>query len=67
MKPKTIPPLSPDIAFFPIGLVPQTGMPQIYAARSKELLYDSLEYNPLFIRNPFGPQLLSVSRPNHHW
>ena len=52
---------------FPIGLVPQTGMPQIYSARSKELDYDTLIGEPLFIRNPFGPQILVISRPNHHW
>jgi hypothetical protein len=52
---------------FPIGLAPQTGMPPIYASRSKELLYDSLLHEPLFVLNPFGPQILPVSRKNHRW
>jgi hypothetical protein len=45
----------------------QTGMPSIYPSRSKELLYDSLMDSPVFILNPFGPQQLNLSRPNHHW
>jgi hypothetical protein len=44
-----------------------TGMPPVYQSRSKELLYDSLMYLPTFILNPFGPQELHLSRPNHHW
>jgi hypothetical protein len=51
----------------PISLVPQTGMPQVYQHRSKEIIYDALQDNPKFIKNPFGPQLLPLSRPNHHW
>jgi hypothetical protein len=42
-------------------------MPQIYAARSKEIIYDSLEDDPKFIKNPFGPQALYLARPNHRW
>jgi hypothetical protein len=52
---------------FPIGLVPQTGMAPVYHPRSKELIYDCLEQNVRFVKNPFGPQLLVLSRPNHHW
>lgn len=61
------PPPGPGNAQFPIGLVPQTGMPQIYASKSKELSYDTLMNEPLFMRNPFGPQVLAIGRPNHHW
>jgi hypothetical protein len=50
-----------------VGLVPQTGMPPPYHTRSKEIIYDALEDNPRFVKNPFGPQLLSLSRPEHHW
>jgi hypothetical protein len=49
------------------ALVPQTGMPPIYPSRSKELAYDSLQGNPNFIFNPYGPQKLYVSRPQYHW
>ena len=59
--------IPPGASQFPIGLAPQTGMPPIYASRSKELRYDTLMYEPLFIFNPFGPQILQASRPNHHW
>jgi hypothetical protein len=52
---------------FTMTLDLQTGMPQIYPSRSKELLYDSLMDLPTFILNPFGPQQLNLSRPNHHW
>jgi hypothetical protein len=55
----------------PIGgavqLVPQTGMPPITQSRSKELIYDALQGEPRFVKNPFGPQLLILSRPNHRW
>lgn len=51
----------------PITLVPQTGMPVAFQHRSKELIYDVLEKDVRFILNPFGPQLLSVSRPEHRW
>lgn len=44
-----------------------TGMPPVYPARSKELLYDSLMDLELFILNPFGPQQLNLTRPNHRW
>jgi hypothetical protein len=51
----------------PVQLVPQTGMPPITQSRSKELIYDALEGEVRFIKNPFGPQLLILSRPNHRW
>lgn len=51
----------------PINLVPQTGMPALHQSRSRELNYDALEGNPRFIKNPFGPQRLNLSRPEHHW
>ena len=51
----------------PIVLVPQTGLPPITQNRSKELIYDALEGEIKFIKNPFGPQLLILSRPNHRW
>jgi hypothetical protein len=51
----------------PVFLIPQTGMPPIYQSRSKELNYDALELSPRFIKNPFGPQLLALSRSNHRW
>lgn len=50
-----------------VHLVPQTGMPPIYQKRSRELIYDALQMDLRFIKNPFGPQLLILSRPNHHW
>jgi hypothetical protein len=51
----------------PVVLDLQTGMPPVYPSRSKELLYDSLMDSPAFILNPYGPQQLNLSRPNHHW
>ena len=51
----------------PVALIPQTGMPQIYAHRSKELIYDTLQDDARFAQNPFGPQLLILSRSNHRW
>ena len=50
-----------------ITLIPQTGMPVINQHRSKELAYDSLLNDFRFIFNPYGPQILAASRPNHHW
>jgi hypothetical protein len=50
-----------------IGLTLQTGMPPIYHSRSRELNYDVLITQPDFQPNPFGPQLLVISRPEHHW
>jgi hypothetical protein len=50
-----------------IYLVPQTGMPPVYQKRSRELIYDALQMDLRFIKNPFGPQLLILSRRNHHW
>lgn len=61
------PPVPGPTSLVPISLAPQTGMPPIYASRSKELLYDTLMNEPLFILNPFGPQVLQISRPNHRW
>ena len=57
----------PAQSAFPIGLVPQTGLAPVYHPRSKELAYDALQYNVRFISNPFGPQTLPLSRPNHRW
>lgn len=51
----------------PVVLDVMTGMPPVYQSRSKELLYDSLMDSPVFILNPYGPQQLNLSRPNHHW
>lgn len=62
--PKDIP---PPLTPVPVFLIPQTGMPPIYHSRSKEIIYDSLELNVRFVKNPFGPQLLALSRPNHRW
>jgi hypothetical protein len=59
--------IPPGTQGFPIGLAPQTGMPPVLTSRSRELAYDALMNEPLFIFNPFGPQILSVARPNHHW
>jgi hypothetical protein len=59
-------PLTPPIGG-PVQLVPQTGMPPITQSRSKELIYDALQGEVRFIKNPFGPQLLILSRPNHRW
>ena len=50
-----------------IQLVAQTGLPAIYQSRSKELIYDVLQQNPRFAKNPFGPQFLILSRPEHRW
>jgi hypothetical protein len=60
-------PIPVDANIVPISLIPQTGMPPIYPSRSKELSYDCLGLNPDFVSNPFGPQKLYLSRPNHHW
>jgi hypothetical protein len=56
-----------DTSDFSMTLDLQTGMPPVYPSRSKELLYDSLMDSPIFILNPYGPQHLNLSRPNHHW
>lgn len=52
-----------------VQLLPQTGMPEIYAARSKELSmsYDALISEPTFKFNKFGPQQLNLCRPQAHW
>jgi hypothetical protein len=49
------------------ALVPQTGMPPNYQARSREIIYDAIEKSPRFVKNPFGPQKLYLARSNHHW
>lgn len=59
----TTPPANP----VPISLLPQTGMPSNYTSRSRELSYDSLQSDPKFVKNPFGPRRLDLSRPEHHW
>jgi hypothetical protein len=68
-KPKPFAGPAPGDGLFPIGLIPQTGMPPIYHSRSKELsmTYDALIDNPRFIFNPFGPQQLNLARSNKHW
>jgi hypothetical protein len=48
-------------------LVPQTGMPPNVVSRSREIIYDSLQQDIRFVKNPFGPQPLRISRPNHRW
>jgi hypothetical protein len=63
MKPKSTPSGAPSQLY----LLPQTGMPVIYPSRSKEIIYDTLQLSPSFVKNPFGPQLLILSRPNHRW
>jgi hypothetical protein len=50
-----------------VSLVPQTGMPPVYQKRSRELIYDVLQQNARFIKNPYGPQILVLSRSNHCW
>lgn len=60
-------PLTTPTTQFPVGLVPQTGMPPVYHSRSRELPYDALLQNSRFIFNPFGPQRLDLARPNKHW
>lgn len=52
---------------YPIRLIPQTGMPPNNVTRSREIIYDCLQLNPSFVKNPFGPRVLPISRPNHHW
>lgn len=48
-------------------LIPQTGMPPNVVSRSREIIYDCLQLNPAFVKNPFGPRRLGISRPNHRW
>jgi hypothetical protein len=59
--------ISTSTTNIPITLVPQTGMPTLHTGRSRELNYDTLQYNVRFVRNPYGPQILSSSRPVHRW
>jgi hypothetical protein len=58
---------APPKTNLPLGLRPQTGLPPNHQTRSKELIYDCLEQNIRFVKNPFGPQLLALSRSNHRW
>ena len=58
---------TPPNQSFNVILDVMTGMPSVRNSRSKELAYDSLMDSPVFIVNPFGPQQLNLSRPNHHW
>jgi hypothetical protein len=51
----------------PIQLITQTGMPSNYQQKSREIMYDALQGNVRFMFNPFGPQKLYLSRPNHRW
>lgn len=59
----------PPKTFATIQLVPQTGMPEIYSYRSKELSmkYDALQNEKTFKFNKFGPQQLNLCRPQTHW
>lgn len=50
-----------------VSLDAMTGMPPVYPSRSKEVLYDSLMERAEFVLNPYGPQQLNLSRPNHRW
>ena len=59
--------MSNGTSSYPMALVPQTGMPPNVVSRSKEIIYDALQNSPQFIKNPFGPQLLRLSRMNHRW
>jgi hypothetical protein len=61
------PKVLPDLSQLSVSLIPQTGMPQVYQSRSREIIYDSLQNDIRFVKNPFGPQLLILSRPNHRW
>lgn len=61
---KTTPPPTTSYAGF---LAPQTGMPPNVVHRSKELMYDALDQELKFIFNPYGPRLITLSRPNQHW
>lgn len=45
----------------------QNGMPVITQSRSRELEYDTLEGNPRFIKNPYGPTWLAQSRTQYRW
>jgi hypothetical protein len=54
-------------ASYKFTLVPQTGMPPNIVSRSREIIYDCLQQNVRFVKNPFGPQLLRISRSNHKW
>jgi hypothetical protein len=51
----------------PVLLNLQNGMPVITQSRSRELNYDALEDNPKFIKNPYGPTQLNLSRTNNRW
>jgi hypothetical protein len=60
-------PKNPSDSGGPVQVIPQTGMPTIYQKRSREVIYDALGGELKFVKNPFGPQLLILSRPNHRW
>ena len=69
-KPKKVLPSNTiPVTYLSVWLTPQTGMPQIYSSRSRELgmSYDSLLDNKAFIFNKFGPQQLNLCRPGMHW
>lgn len=51
----------------PTAMNLQNGMPVITQSRSRELDYHVLQGNPKFVANPYGPQLLPLSRSNHMW
>lgn len=69
-RPKApVPQSTTPVTFIAVYLTPQTGMPQVYASRSRELgmSYDALIENHAFIFNKFGPQQLNLCRPGMHW
>lgn len=59
--------LQTGVTSFDVQLDLMTGMPPVRHSRSKELLYDSLMDRSTFVLNPYGPQQLNLSRPNHRW
>jgi hypothetical protein len=58
---------TPPTTIYQAELDPQTGMPPNVVTKSKEIIYDALELNVRFAKNPFGPLELDLSRPEHHW
>lgn len=65
MNRDTVQPRTATAKPFRINL--QNNMPAVNQSRSRELVYDVLEDNPRFVRNPYGPQWLVHSRTSHRW
>jgi hypothetical protein len=61
------PSITPMATSEPVLINLQNGMPAITQSRSRELNYDTLEDNVRFVRNPYGPTWLSLSRSNYRW